>query len=113
MLVVNSESWCERHAGTGLRGMHLYHDNTSAHTAATTLDFLAENGVKLVSHPPYSPDLAPCDWSLFPFVKSKLHGTHFDSPEDARMECERAVLDISPESSVRSLTSGSTECTGA
>ena len=31
-------------------------------TAAVTLDFLAASDVLLVTHPPYSPDLAPCDW---------------------------------------------------
>ena len=55
------DSWCERRPGTGLRGLHLHHDNASANTVAATLNFLAENEVQLVSHPPYSPDLASCD----------------------------------------------------
>ena len=54
---------------TGIRGLLLHHDNASAHTASKTLDFLAENSVQLVSHPPYSPDLVPCDFFLFPNVK--------------------------------------------
>lgn len=30
-----------------------------------TIDFLHERDVQLISHPPYSPDLAPCDIFLF------------------------------------------------
>ena len=29
-------------------------------------------GIKIVSHPPYSPDLAPCDFCLFPKVIDSL-----------------------------------------
>ncbi len=31
----------------------------------------------MVPHPPYSPDLAPCDFSIFPLLKSKLRGQRF------------------------------------
>ena len=50
--------WCKHRPHRGTQGLLLYH-NASAHTAAATLDFLAENSVNLVTHPPYSPDLAP------------------------------------------------------
>ncbi|KAI6648260.1 Transposase [Oopsacas minuta] len=36
------EAWSSRHPKTGIRGLLLHHDNASAHTAAKTLDFLAE-----------------------------------------------------------------------
>ena len=63
------ESWSKRRPRTGTRGLLLHHDNASAHTAAATLDYLQENNVQLVTHPPYSPDLAPCDFFLFPQIK--------------------------------------------
>ncbi|UYV84852.1 hypothetical protein LAZ67_X003717 [Cordylochernes scorpioides] len=47
-----------------LRGV-LRHDNARLHTLAQTLDFLAKSGVQLVTHSPYSPDLAPCDFFYF------------------------------------------------
>ena len=62
----------DMHLQSGLRGLLFHHDNASSHTSAITFDFLTENGVQLVSHPPYSSDLAPCDWFewfLFPYVK--------------------------------------------
>jgi hypothetical protein len=35
---------------------------------------LAQKNIPVVSHPPYSPDLAPCDFILFPKIKIKLKG---------------------------------------
>jgi hypothetical protein len=43
-------------------------------------------------HPPYSPDLAPCDFFLFPKIKLKLKGRGFDTTEEIRAESQR-VLD--------------------
>ena len=58
---------CKRHPRTGVRGLLPHHYNVSAHTAAVTLDFLATSDVQLVTHPPYSPHLAPCGWFFVPF----------------------------------------------
>ena len=32
-------------------------------------DYLTKMGIKTVSHPPYNPDLAPCDFWLFPKLR--------------------------------------------
>jgi hypothetical protein len=42
-------------------------------TSLKTTEFLTNNMV-IVHHPPYSPDLAPCDLALFPKLKMKLKG---------------------------------------
>ena len=34
--------------------------------------FLASEKVKLLNHPPYSPDLSPCDFFLLPRLKKKM-----------------------------------------
>jgi histone-lysine N-methyltransferase SETMAR len=52
----------------------LYWDNAPVHTAATVADFLAAKGMKIVPHPPYSPDLTPADFFLFRKVKAELAG---------------------------------------
>jgi len=44
----------------------LHHDNAPAHTALSVRQFLTKNGMTMASHPPYSPDLATCDFFLFP-----------------------------------------------
>jgi hypothetical protein len=37
-------------------------------------EFLAKHSIPVVSYPPYSSDLAPCDFFLFPRLKSTLKG---------------------------------------
>ena len=60
----------------------LHHDNAAPHTAATTVSYLEEQGVQLLPHPPYSPDLAPCDFWLFPKVKKAISGKPFSRIQD-------------------------------
>ncbi len=55
----------------------LLDDNTSVHTSDDTTEFRRQVKMSRGSHPPYSPDLAPCDFFLFPLLKSKLRGQHF------------------------------------
>ena len=57
----------------------LLHDNAPSHTSLIVCQFLARNRVSVLNHPPYSPDLAPCDFSLFPKLKLKLKGRFFDN----------------------------------
>ena len=59
------QAWFKQRPRTGVRGLLLHHDNASEHTAAVTLDCLAAYDVQLAIHPPYPPDLAPCEWFLF------------------------------------------------
>ena len=40
-------------------------------------DFLKEERVIHLSHPPYSPDLSPCDVFLFPKLKKPLSGRRY------------------------------------
>ena len=41
--------------------------------------FLASEKVKVLNHPPYSPDLSPCDFFLFPRLKKMLSGNKYTS----------------------------------
>ena len=58
------------------------------------IDYLQENNVQLVTHPPYSPDLAPYDFFLFPQIKKQLKGKPFSCVEEARAFAEGAISDI-------------------
>jgi len=60
----------------------LQHDNAPAHTALSIQEFLAKKNIPLLPHPPYSPDLAQCDFYLFSKLKSKLKGHHFGTMEN-------------------------------
>ena len=63
----------------------LHYDNAFAHTALNIRQFLAERNITTLEHPPYSPDLAPCDFFLFPNIKSVLKGTHFSNIDSMKM----------------------------
>jgi histone-lysine N-methyltransferase SETMAR len=54
----------------------LQHDNARPHTARLALQTIRKNGCELLSHPPYSPDLAPSDYHLFGPLKDHLRGYH-------------------------------------
>jgi len=60
----------------------LQHDNAPVHTALSIWEFLTKKNIPVLPHPPYSPDLAPCDFYLFPKLKSKLKGHHFGTIEN-------------------------------
>ncbi len=49
-------------------------DNAPVHTAAIVKDWMAARQLKVIEHPPYSPDLAPSDFFLLPKVKRELAG---------------------------------------
>ena len=50
-----------RRPATGLRGVRLLHYNASSHKAAIVRKYLKQEKVVELPHPPYLPDLAPCD----------------------------------------------------
>lgn len=59
-----------------------HHDNAPAHSSAIATAKLVELRYELLPHPPYSPDLAPCDFFLFPNMKKWLGGKRFTSNEE-------------------------------
>jgi len=52
----------------------LLHDNAPAHRSVLVKDFLTKNKVATLEHAPYSPDLTPMDFYLFPRLKLALKG---------------------------------------
>lgn len=72
----------------------LHHDNAPCHGAWIVRDLLAKFGVSTLSHPPYSPDVAPPDFFLFPRIKRQLKGHRFDSVEAVQAATTRALYSI-------------------
>jgi len=60
----------------------LHHDNAPAHSSHLIQSFLAKHNTPVLRQAPYSPDMAPCDFWLFPKLKMPLKGTRFQSRED-------------------------------
>ena len=72
----------------------LHHDNAPAHTALSVREFLASKQITVLEHPPYSPDLAPNDFFLFPKIKEVLKGKNFDDIEDIKANATAALTAI-------------------
>ena len=45
------------------------------HNSILVTDYLTKMGIKTVPQPPYSPDLAPCDFWLFPKLRGCCYAT--------------------------------------
>jgi len=63
--------------GKFTKGVLFLNDDAPAHPALATQKKLAYKGFQCLDHPPYSPDLAPSDYHLFPGLKKRLKGRHF------------------------------------
>jgi len=72
----------------------LHHDNAPAHSAVTTNEFLAKHNIPSLPHTLYSPDLAPCDFFLFPQLKKTMKGRRFDYVEAIQANATRQLRAI-------------------
>jgi histone-lysine N-methyltransferase SETMAR len=59
------------------RGVLLQQDNAAVHKCNKARAAAAECGFEIIEHPPYSPDLAPSDFYLFPNLKNNLRGNRY------------------------------------
>ncbi len=75
----------------------LHMDNASSHVSNPSLAFYGENDIRLLAHPAYSPDLAPCDFWAFPTLKSHLRGHKFGNLEELQAEARRVLRAIPSE----------------
>ena len=64
----------------GAKGLKFLHDNARPHIKEEVKDYIKAQGLELVPHPPYSPDLAPCDFWLNDYIKRHL-GNYTDEEE--------------------------------
>ena len=64
-------------------------DNARPHVSKRSIETIADIGLQTLSHPPYSPDLSPCDYFLFFVMKKPLRGKKFGDFEDLKMEIKR------------------------
>lgn len=72
----------------------LHHDNAPSHSALVIRAHFAKNGTHIVPQPPYSPDLAPCDFWLFNRLKRPLRGHRFESIEAIETESKTVLKSI-------------------
>ena len=76
---------------------HFHQDNAPVHKSILVTDYLTQMGIKTVPHPPYSPDLAPCDFWLFPKLKENLRGNRYSTIEDMKEAVTRVLNTLTQE----------------
>jgi transposase len=62
--------------------------------ALSVREFLGKHSIRVVPDPPYSPDLAPCDFFLFPRLKSSLKGKRFQDVAEMQLNTTRQLQAI-------------------
>ena len=62
----------------------LHHNNARPHAALGNRQKIAELDWKILSHPSYSPDLAPSNYHLFLSLQNFLRGKKFKNEEDIK-----------------------------
>jgi len=75
----------------------LHHDNAPAHSLFLVRNFLEKNEKTTVPQLPYSPDLAPADFFLFPQLKSTLKGRRFDTFDEIQKNSTKELFAIPKE----------------
>ena len=67
---------------------HFHQDNAPVYISILVTDYLSKMGINTVPQLPYSPDLGPCDFWLFP----KLRGCRYETSEEMK-EAVTKVID--------------------
>ena len=80
----------------------LRHNNTPAHISHLVQSFLVQHQVTQVTQPHYSPDLAPCNFWLFPKLQSPLKGKRFQTIDEIQENTTGQLVSI--------ITKGFVEC---
>ena len=62
----------------------LFQHNARPHIADVALAALTDIGGTALQYPPYSPELAPCDFWAFPTLQRQLRGKMFPSDDEVR-----------------------------
>jgi histone-lysine N-methyltransferase SETMAR len=78
------------------RRLQLHLDNCRVHFSKVTEQFITENHIGRVRHPPHSPDLAPSEIWLFSHVKTSPAGQTSDEPEQMLEAITEFLNEIQP-----------------
>ena len=77
LLVQMKDILKEKRRGKVTKGELFLHDNAPAHRALATQKKLPYLGFQCLDHPPYSPDMAPSDYHVFPELKKTIERSPF------------------------------------
>jgi hypothetical protein len=90
-LLTPLSEWLRERGGGNCRKLIVHADNARPNKATMSQQFLAQNAMVVVVHPPYSPDPAPSDFYLFAHVKGLLMGKSFETEEQLLSVVQRIL----------------------
>ena len=70
---------------------HFHQDNAPVDNSILVTDYLTKMGIKTVTHPPYSPALGLRDFWLFPKLKEKFRGCHYETIEVMKVAVTKVI----------------------
>ena len=76
-----------------IQNLIILHDTERSDTAAV-MDLLRRWQWQILEHPPYSPDMSPCDYDLFAKVKEPLRGTRYNTRDELIRAIGRSIRNI-------------------
>jgi hypothetical protein len=79
LIELKERGWKKRQELWNKKSWILHQDNVLFHNALAEKQILADKCISNAVTRTYWPDLAPCNFYLFPKVKSALKGTHSQS----------------------------------
>ena len=72
---------------------HFHQDNAPVHVSIFVTEYLTKMGIKTVPQPPNNPDVAPCDFWLFP----KLRVNHYETIEEMKDVLTKVIDTVTQE----------------
>jgi hypothetical protein len=94
------------------QGYWMQIDNATSHNPALSLQKTEELGFARLAQPPYSSDLAPCDFFRFGYLEKELHGKNFRSQNGVISLVREMVTKIPIQTLSRAFDNGSRDYTG-
>ena len=92
------------------------HDNAPTHKTKKVNEFFMKKQISLIKHPPYSPDISPCDYFLFPKLKTKMKRAFYDNIPAIQAAVTEALKNIpinDIKKSMHALVDRSKHCIGS
>ena len=69
--------------------------NAPPHKTKKVNEFFMKKQICVMDYPPYSPDLSPCDYFLFPKLKTSIKGAFYDDVPTIQSDVTQVLKNIS------------------
>ena len=90
--------FCQKRPALFKSGLwHFHQDNAPVYNSILVTDYLTKMSINTVPHLPHSPDLAPCDFWLFPKLKENLRGCRYEIIEEMKDAVTKVIDTLTQE----------------